>query len=541
MFRFLSTIPRSKLVVAVFLSTISGITTIGAIFTIVYLLSNNQQRSGTIFWIFIGLCLAAIGSRLLSRILLNRLVSEAANHMRRLVIATLIQAPLRKIETIGLARLTTMFSMDIAVILQAIPQIVILIANTTLIICCIAYMAYFSPWHFLITTGLILCGIGINGYLRRKGEENALRASTVWDRFLGVFMRGIMTVKQIKMERTTFEQLQQQINTIIRNSFAFNKSRNFYFDLSALIISIIVYITIIIFIISINLESNIQRNDLFYILLVIYAFGPLQAMAIAGRAFSEANVSVKRIEAILLEFGVPSISLTSGAPIDATGFRQASEPSDRKQAEPWMPADIELKQMSFQYDQAEESFKLGPLDAHYKAGEMIVVQGETGSGKSTLAKLLAGLYEPSAGQISLNGAALTIANPPQGHAHISAIIDEPFVYEDDAGWPAYDNPHQPPAPEVIERLLSGTHRGLKHSFASNGKRLALLRAILLQNKPVLILDGWAANLCSSMGIDFCDSLFAWLRARKTLVFIMTNETPVMNQADHILHLETSDQ
>lgn len=51
----------------------------------------------------------------------------------------------------------------------------------------------------------------------------------------------------------------------------------------------------------------------------------------------------------------------------------------------------------------------GPIDFTLHAGEVVLIEGDNGAGKTTLLKVLSGLLEPSAGDIRLNGEALTLA------------------------------------------------------------------------------------------------------------------------------------
>jgi len=51
----------------------------------------------------------------------------------------------------------------------------------------------------------------------------------------------------------------------------------------------------------------------------------------------------------------------------------------------------------------------GPLDFSLNEGEIVLIEGDNGSGKTTLLKVLSGLLEPTAGDILLRGAPLTLA------------------------------------------------------------------------------------------------------------------------------------
>jgi len=72
--------------------------------------------------------------------------------------------------------------------------------------------------------------------------------------------------------------------------------------------------------------------------------------------------------------------------------------------------DIEplLQVRALAYARNEEPV-FGPLDFALHEGEIVLIEGDNGSGKTTLLKVLSGLLEPTAGDILLRGAPLTLA------------------------------------------------------------------------------------------------------------------------------------
>ncbi|HEY8455960.1 MAG TPA: ATP-binding cassette domain-containing protein [Actinopolymorphaceae bacterium] len=68
-----------------------------------------------------------------------------------------------------------------------------------------------------------------------------------------------------------------------------------------------------------------------------------------------------------------------------------------------MPRDeIRFENVSFRYPGSAVEVLSG-LDLRIKAGEALALVGENGAGKSTLVKLLAGVYEPTTGRITVDG------------------------------------------------------------------------------------------------------------------------------------------
>ncbi|UUX33676.1 ABC transporter ATP-binding protein [Fundicoccus culcitae] len=64
---------------------------------------------------------------------------------------------------------------------------------------------------------------------------------------------------------------------------------------------------------------------------------------------------------------------------------------------------IEVKQLSFAYDEDARSQTLANVNFSIAAGEMVSIVGSNGAGKSTLAKLLGGFLRPTHGDIYLKG------------------------------------------------------------------------------------------------------------------------------------------
>src|SRR6516225_1437203 len=66
-----------------------------------------------------------------------------------------------------------------------------------------------------------------------------------------------------------------------------------------------------------------------------------------------------------------------------------------------------------------------------RAGEVLALLGENGAGKSTCVKLLAGVYRPDAGTLSLNGAPVHFSSPLQAQrAGIAVMHQHPGLFPD---------------------------------------------------------------------------------------------------------------
>lgn len=84
---------------------------------------------------------------------------------------------------------------------------------------------------------------------------------------------------------------------------------------------------------------------------------------------------------------------------------------------------IDLRDVSFAYPGAAPA--LQHLDLHLEAGEAIGVVGPSGAGKSTLVNVLLRLYEPSSGEILVNGTPLREVQDAEWHRRTAIVPQDP--------------------------------------------------------------------------------------------------------------------
>lgn len=90
--------------------------------------------------------------------------------------------------------------------------------------------------------------------------------------------------------------------------------------------------------------------------------------------------------------------------------------------------EIRFESVTFQYPGIHEPV-LDGISFTIHPGERIALVGMNGAGKSTLAKLLLGLYQPTSGNITMNGQNLSELDPAWWRAQTAAVFQDYMKYQ----------------------------------------------------------------------------------------------------------------
>lgn len=93
-----------------------------------------------------------------------------------------------------------------------------------------------------------------------------------------------------------------------------------------------------------------------------------------------------------------------------------------------MSKSITVRNVKFHYP-GSETLVLKGLSLDIKRGQHVAIVGENGAGKTTLVKLLTGLYQPTGGEILIDGQNLSEVNMADWHRQL-AVLSQSFIRYD---------------------------------------------------------------------------------------------------------------
>jgi len=259
---------------------------------------------------------------------------------------------------------------------------------------------------------------------------------------------------------------------------------------------------------------------------VVFMIGPLGGVIQAVTVMASADAAARR----MLE-------------LDRRLSRMAEPGPDR--ASESIPAgfsEIRLHRAVYRYPapDGERAFTVGPVDLRIARGEILFITGGNGSGKSSFLKMLTGLYRPEHGHLEFDGRPIGDGNRRAWRELFAAVFSDHYLFRRLYGLNEVDAREARELLEWLEidRVIALEGDTFSRTDLSSGQRKrALLVAALLEHRPVLVLDEWAADQDPYFRRKFYREILPALKARGITIIAVTHDDHYFDVADRRIHFE----
>ncbi|MDA8126382.1 MAG: cyclic peptide export ABC transporter [Deltaproteobacteria bacterium] len=532
LFRLLQTLgknPRRRLLRCAVISALST-TAVVAVVTYVAQKINETGKE------FVDLPMAAlfVAGVLLYMVYESRMIAqlaadieEAIDRLRMQLIGRLRQADLWRLEHFGQSRLFGNITQSCKVISSNSQYLAQAVRSIVLIATILLYIATVSLIAFGLLTALLAVAAAAYYWLNRSLDEHQEELADqegklfecVSDLFDGFKEQRLCSARSRALGEA-FGRLsndtvtaRSEVHRQTWQLFAFGKT-TFNLMMGLVIFVVPIY--------SSSVSAELVKICAAVLFMTTPLFGLMQSLTVLRAAEAAAGRMI-----------------TLEGELMALAEQGSGEPSES------VPADfteIRMEGLAFAFPAPTEEppFTLGPLDVSIRRGEVIFVTGGNGSGKSTFIKLLTGLYHPERGRLTVDGVEISPARLADYRALVAPVFSDFHLFTRLYGLDKIDR-------IAAEDLLRWMEMERAAGFAqdrftridlSTGqrKRLALIAA-LLETKPILILDEWAADQDSHFRKKFYREVLPELRRRGLTIIAVTHDDRYFDAADRRLHFE----
>jgi ATP-binding cassette, subfamily B, bacterial CvaB/MchF/RaxB len=208
---------------------------------------------------------------------------------------------------------------------------------------------------------------------------------------------------------------------------------------------------------------------------------------------------------------------------------------------------IEIRDLYFRHS-SSDSMLLNGLNLKIEPGELIMIVGQSGLGKSTLLRLLAGLYQPTSGNLLIDGTSISTFGPRALRKSIAAVMQEDelltgsvfdniTMFEDNSDLErAIDALTAAEVWETVRALPLGIHTpvGEAGRILSAGQRQRLMLARALYRRPrVLLLDESTSNVDPVAEAR----IFERLKQLRSTKIVVSHHGALRQYADRVIVLD----
>ena len=276
-----------------------------------------------------------------------------------------------------------------------------------------------------------------------------------------------------------------------------------------------------------------------FVAYAINIFEPIQNLTANLAEFMAVQASIERVTGLLDE--KPQIA---DAPPVVERYGDCFHPK----RENWEPlrGEIEFKDVTFRYPDGGDNV-LEHFDLHIPAGATVAIVGETGAGKSTLVNLVCRFFEPTQGQILIDGRDYRERSQLWLHSNIGYVLQSPHLFSGSlreniryGRLDATDQEVEAAARAVsADQVAAKLDKGWDSDVGEEGGRLStgekqlisFARAVLADPR-IFVLDEATSSIDTQTEQDIQNAIDHLLRDRTS--FLIAHRLSTIRKADLIL-------
>lgn len=433
-------------------------------------------------------------------------------------------------ERIGKAEIYSSLHTNTDIVLETSKSLAGVGAAVIMIVFCAAYIAYLS--RSAVLTAIVFYAFGIFVYTTNLKRIRGLLKETNdrEDRFREMFRFFLEGFKEIKVDRVLGDDLLAK--QVRGQSDRARESRIKVEDRlagNAVFIQAFYYCMVAAMIFLLPKMTNLDGLTVVKIAVVIlFSYGSMTRIVLAAPMILKSERAVDALDR--LERNLTAAREPSGPPVGRFDQLRSGE------------LRLGLEEATFHYSGSDRgaNFSLGPISLDIEPGRIVFIVGGNGSGKTTLLKILAGLYYPEDGRLTLAGQPVDNDSYDDYRDLFSVIFPDYYLFDQLYGREDVEE-------EQVEKLLTqmgladrvgwreGRFSDLKLS-AGQSKRLALAVSHL-KDKPFLVIDEAAADLDPEFRKYFYEQYLQELKALGKTIIAVSHDERYFHTADRIIKLE----
>ncbi len=455
-----------------------------------------------------------------------RAIEEALRCVRVRILDKLRQTELNFIEHSDRGDLYLRLTQDSNLISQSIVLISSAGQAAILIMVCLVYILWISPLSFLLVVIFIIISVLVYLSHRKKTLQQLNKAREKEGTFFTILNHLLDGFKEIKLNQIKnddlFAHIQQTSEELeqIKTEVGYLEVT----DWMAARLRLYSLLPILVFVIPIFYSEH--TNDIYKITAtVLFIMGPINVLVGSVPTLNRVNLALDNFKILENQIDVATHQAINHSSQQLDDFHK-----------------LIFKNINFCYldKQKQTSFAVTIDNLIIEKGEIIFIVGGNGSGKSTLLKLLTGLYYPNTGSLHVDQQLINNNNYVNFRELFSIIFTDFHLFNRLYGLKNIDK-------KKVDYWLIRMKLDDKTFYSDKGyftnmelstgqkKRLAFI-AMLLEDKPVMIFDEFAADQDPYFKKLFYETFLPELKAQQKTIIAVTHDDQYFHCADKVFKM-----
>ncbi len=410
-------------------------------------------------------------------------------------------------------------------LLQASTILIGVFSSFILVVTCLIYMAVFSLTLFAFSFATLIGGVVVYEMVMKRSNAYFAKSRDLEAGFLKNFDAIFFGLKEINISPSKGSAIfEKNVLPILKEGSKNNKAAYTGYVNSQMVGLIAFYVLIAVTLLHLGFYFEMETSVIInYTFLLLFVLGPVENVMTSIPVLNKAYVSLKKMIQVIDELGerIREEENNTGA----TALKEFSS--------------IHVSDLVYNYNN-QEAFHLGPVNFTVKPAETVFIYGGNGSGKSTFIKVLLQLFRQDEGAVVLDGQKVDDTNRAAYKSLFAVVFSDFYLFDEVYG---LDNIVESQVEEYLEifevdkkiTLKDGKFSTIQLSTGQR-KRLAIIAA-LLENKPILVLDEWAADQDPAFRKKFYKEIIPYLNRKGITIVAITHDDAYYSACDRIYKMD----
>lgn len=370
-------------------------------------------------------------------------------------------------------------------VLSRIPEIFVSLINSFVtILCALGYLYWISPVAATIILVVMANLLLIYFARNEKMERDLNQVRDLQNSYFRYLQELLLGFKQLRISALRSSNLFNNHILLNRNKardLSVSASRQYVVNQLIGVYSWYILFGIILFLLPLIIQINLGEIAAF-ITSVLFMMTPISQLISFFPFYTGCKIALERINGIYTELEINAVQVVTNTQV------------------PGRFDTIRFENVSYQYASGDKNiFALDSLNLTVYKGEILFIVGGNGSGKSTFINVLTGLCRPTSGRIFIDEKEMSWQDYASFNNHMAVVYSNQYLFREN-----YDNHDLSESARnfidyrnlfnllhVLRMDDAGTNLSTNLSKGEQ-KRVSLMLG-LLEDKPLIVLDEWAAE------------------------------------------------